>query len=61
MMFIDRLSPPLTSVHIPQRELGFAAADLLLAQLGGDADAPRAIKLDPTLTVRASTAAPRTA
>jgi LacI family transcriptional regulator len=60
MMFIDRLSPPLTSVHIPQREIGFAAADLLLAQLVDDPAVPTEIKLDPTLTVRASTAAPRT-
>ena len=30
MLFIDRLRPPLTSVRVPQREIGFAAADLLL-------------------------------
>ena len=36
MMFIDRLRPPLSSVRVPQREIGYAAADLLLEQLADD-------------------------
>ncbi len=40
MAFIDRLRPPLSSVHVPQREIGYAAADLLLEQLTDDS-APR--------------------
>ncbi len=59
MMFIDRLRPPLSSVRVPQREIGYAAADLLLEQLASDSMAPRELMLEPTLVVRASTAPPR--
>src|SRR5262249_4058282 len=34
MPFVDRLRPPLTSVRVPQREVGMVAADLLLQLLG---------------------------
>lgn len=59
MPFIDRLQPPLTSVRVPQREIGSTAADLLLAQLSDDGDSPRQILLEPELVIRASTAPPR--
>jgi LacI family transcriptional regulator len=59
MPFIDKLRPPLTSVRIPQREIGQVAADLLLEQLAGGTEAPSEILLEPTLTVRGSTAPPR--
>ncbi len=58
MPFIDRLSPPLTSVRVPQRELGAAAADLLLKRLADDAPKAREILLEPGLIVRGSTAPP---
>lgn len=59
MPFIDRLQPPLTSVRVPQREIGTTAAELLLAQLA-DGEAPaREILLEPELVIRASTAPPR--
>jgi LacI family transcriptional regulator len=59
MPFIERLSPPLTSVRVPQREIGTAAAEILLAQLTDDAPAPPSeLLLEPTLVVRASTAPP---
>src|SRR5256886_2354359 len=35
MPFVDRLRPPLTSVRVPQREIGTVASDLLLQLLGG--------------------------
>lgn len=58
MPFIERLSPPLTSVRIPQREIGTTAAELLLEQLC-DGQAPvRELVLEPALVVRGSTAAP---
>ncbi|MEE8343894.1 MAG: LacI family DNA-binding transcriptional regulator [Woeseiaceae bacterium] len=61
MPFVDRFSPPLTSLHIPHDELGVRAANLLLAEIR-DSDAPRTtIRLDPVLVVRGSTAAPRQA
>ncbi len=59
MPFADRFSPPLTTVRIPHREIGAAAADLLLELLAEPAAPPRQVLLAPTLTVRASTAAPR--
>jgi LacI family transcriptional regulator, galactose operon repressor len=59
MPFIDRLQPPLTSVRVPQREIGNTAAELLLAQLSGDGVPVRQILLEPELVVRASTAPPR--
>jgi LacI family transcriptional regulator len=58
MPFIDRLRPPLTSVRVPQREIGTTAADLLLAQLSHGSEPPREILLEPTLVVRESTAPP---
>ncbi len=59
MPFIDRLRPPLTSVRVPQREIGKVAADLLLEQLGGSEEPATEIMLEPTLMVRGSTASPR--
>jgi LacI family transcriptional regulator len=58
MPFIDRLRPPLTSVRIPQREIGKVAADLLLERLNGGAEIPDEILLEPMLVVRGSTAPP---
>lgn len=58
MMFIDRLRPPLSSVRVPQREIGSAAADLLLEQIANADAAPREVMLEPELVVRGSTAPP---
>ncbi len=58
MPFIDRLRPPLTSVRIPQREIGAVAAGLLLRQLAGEAGTERDILLAPSLIVRGSTGPP---
>ncbi|MEA2145084.1 MAG: LacI family transcriptional regulator [Solirubrobacteraceae bacterium] len=58
MPFIGRLLPPLTSVRIPQREIGTVAADLLLERLAGGGGVAREILLEPTLIVRGSTAPP---
>jgi LacI family transcriptional regulator len=58
MPFIGRLLPPLTSVRIPQREVGTAAAALLLERLADHASPAREILLEPTLVVRGSTAPP---
>jgi LacI family transcriptional regulator len=59
MPFVDRLLPPLTSVRIPQREIGKVAAELLLERLGGGSAAVTETLLEPTLVVRGSTAPPR--
>jgi LacI family transcriptional regulator len=61
MPFVDRLGPPLTTVRVPQREIGTVAAELLLEQLGDESVPAREILLEPTLIVRGSTAPPRAA
>lgn len=55
MPFVDRLSPPLTTLHIPHDELGVQAASLLLEEIRDPAFAARTVRLDPTLIVRGST------
>ena len=56
MPFVGRLRPPLTSVRVPQREIGSVAADLLLSQLSDGSRDVRQILLEATLMVRGSTA-----
>jgi LacI family transcriptional regulator len=58
MPFIGRLRPPLTSVRVPQYELGVEAARLLLDHLSGRILTPRSVLLPVTLTLRGSTAPP---
>ena len=59
MPFADRFHPPLTTVRMPHREIGWAAAGLLLEAMA-DPDAPaRQILVAPSLVVRESTAPPR--
>jgi LacI family transcriptional regulator len=59
MPFVDRLSPPLTTLHIQHDELGVQAANQLLAEIATEDAARRTIRLDPELVIRGSTAAPR--
>jgi LacI family transcriptional regulator len=59
MPFVDRLRPPLTTVRVPQREIGTVAADLMLQRLSDETDGANAILLEPTLVVRGSTAPAR--
>ena len=61
MPFIERLRPPLTSVRVPQREIGTVAADLLLERLADGSQTTLEVLLEPTLIVRGSTAPPRRA
>jgi LacI family transcriptional regulator len=58
MPFLSRLRPPLTSVRVPQYELGVEAARLLLDQLSGRTTTPRVVLLPVSLVVRGSTAPP---
>lgn len=58
MPFVDRISPPLTTVRIQHAEMGRQAADVLLAELGGQPDPARDITLAPLLVVRGSSAPP---
>ena len=58
MPFVAHLRPPLTSVHVPQYELGVEAARLLLDRLGGRTATPRVVMLPVSLVIRGSTAPP---
>ena len=59
MPFLDKMRPPLTTVSIPQYELGYEAARLLLDAIAEPARAPRSVLLPPSLILRQSTAGPR--
>jgi LacI family transcriptional regulator len=52
------LVPPLTTVRVPMHELGYAAAQRILAHIGGRAEA-RVTELVVDLIVRGTTAPPR--
>lgn len=52
----DCVTPALTSIRPPRREIGHATADAILARIAGDA--PRRVVLGWTLAERASTGAP---
>jgi len=60
MRFADKIQPPLTTIRVPQYELGVEAARMLLDQLAGRltgrTPAPRLSLLQPKLIVRGSTA-----
>lgn len=58
MPFVDRWSPPLTSVHIPHDEIGNQAAELLLEKIRNPQTPIRTVNILPELIVRGSTAPP---
>jgi LacI family transcriptional regulator len=58
MPFAPRFQPPLTTVRIPQYEMGAAAAQLMLERLGDPDSEHRHVTLEPELVVRESTAPP---
>jgi LacI family transcriptional regulator len=58
MPYVERLTPPLTTVHVPHDEMGTLAASLLLEQLGTPKAAAKQVRLRPSLVVRGSTAPP---
>jgi DNA-binding LacI/PurR family transcriptional regulator len=53
------VSPPLTTVHQPLRELGARSAEHLLARIAGDRD-DASVVLPATLRIRASSGSPHT-
>jgi LacI family transcriptional regulator len=58
MPFIDKLSPPLTTVGIPHHGIGAEAARMLLDCVEEPERHPRSVLLAVTLVVRGSTARP---
>lgn len=57
MPFVDRFQPPLTTVRIPQAEVGTMAAEILLERLEVPDIPLKQVLLGPSLIVRTSTAA----
>jgi LacI family transcriptional regulator len=56
MPYVERLTPPLTTIHVPHDQLGSVAASLLLGHLENPESAPKQVRLRPKLVVRGSTA-----
>lgn len=59
MPIVDKLSPALTTVHIPQYEIGAEAARLLLDRVNNVGAPVKTVHLSLNLVVRSSTAEPR--
>ncbi len=55
---MDKLRPPMTTIHIPQFDLGAEAARMLLGCIDEPSRRPGSVLLPVTLVVRGSTAAP---
>jgi LacI family transcriptional regulator len=58
ILFMDKLTPPLTTVRIPHTQMGVESARILLDQMLGRSDATTHAVLPIQLIVRESTAAP---
>lgn len=54
LIFGSMLSPPLTSIRQPARELGIAAAELLLDEVRNPDHRHREVRFEPELVIRAS-------
>jgi LacI family transcriptional regulator len=59
MPFMNRLSPPLTSLRIPHHEIGDQAAKLLLERIQNPESQVRTVNQLPELIIRGSTAPPK--
>jgi LacI family transcriptional regulator len=55
MPFVDQLSPPLTTVRLPQYEIGVQAAELLLDRLADRGSTAKSVVLPVSLVARGST------
>lgn len=58
MLFLERMSPALTTVQVPKYEMGSQAMKTLLEMMGGEAKSPVVLRMQPKLVVRGSTAKP---
>ena len=57
MPLVDLVAPPLTTIRLPHRELGWRAAEMLFQRIAGEGGLPSTVVLRPELVIRASTAA----
>lgn len=58
---VGLIDPPITTIRVPQREMGQIAAGMLIAVLEGEPIQRRHVLLETALVLRRSTAAPRAA
>jgi len=58
MLLAGRLQPPLTTIRIPQYDLGARAAELLMALVADPGRSPETVLISGELVVRGSTAPP---
>lgn len=58
MPFLDKLQPPLSTISMPQYEVGVEAARMLLEAINEPSRPPRSVQLPLSLVVRGSTAPP---
>lgn len=58
MPLVDMVDPPLTTIRLPHRELGWRAAEMLFAEIEGQALSASTVVLRPELVLRQSTCAP---
>jgi LacI family transcriptional regulator len=58
MPLVDMVDPPLTTIRLPHRELGWRSAEMLFEEIDGAAMSASTVVLRPELVVRKSTAAP---
>ena len=58
MLLAGRLQPPLTTIRIPQHNVGTRAAELLMALVADPARSPETVLISGELVVRGSTAPP---
>ncbi len=56
ILFLERMSPALTTVLVPKYEMGSQATKTLLDMVGGENKAPMVLRMQPRLVVRNSTA-----
>ncbi|GAA4336211.1 LacI family DNA-binding transcriptional regulator [Variovorax defluvii] len=57
MPLVDMVDPPLTTIRLPHRELGWRAAEMLFDEIEGRALSASTVVLRPELVVRESTCA----
>jgi LacI family transcriptional regulator len=56
MPFADKFTPPLTTVRIPEYQIGLRAAELLQSRIESPDRQPETVLITPDLVVRGSTA-----
>jgi len=56
ILFLERMSPALTTVLVPKYEMGSQATRILLDMISGETNGPGVLRMQPQLVIRDSTA-----